>query len=523
MPKTGIHLITPMANYTAVNQQSISQVAAQLGDPREVQWKWSVHTMARFDNPYDMLTGGFNGARPIKQILSTHSMHGTRTVFTRPARLGGRGVSGTGTYVGTEEKRVFGQYELNFGHHFFGVAEEDLAGDQTVIGLGGKFDQAVMPLLADRLRMHDRDTLEATALAGAHMLNTVYPNFKTSINSLGTADYISHTSITQFKNQAPAANVRAINVSKYQHQVVSKHFLCGSQYALGQLMQSSSLQALIAQASPRGAQNELFGGHLPEWDGCRLHKFEVEDDDSDGPKGSFFAPRAYLGVAIAANNTAPTIKGGGVMNNSTRSASAAAKTDVGYFQAFPGAPYAANGRTIIAQETSDNKWVMIQNMSGSDLGKFGFYTYTTTDGNTITTTERLRASASGDAVTTLTGSTISWNTAPWTATGSGSYQGLTDAHPIGSLIVPVNSKGVYFVRSLIIGNDFMMTGFGTLDGTPSTAMGKRVTEDQNYGAFAGIGLRRVFGMDVIKNSYGLANGYMLVVSACKLPGMPDII
>jgi hypothetical protein len=512
-----------MANYTAVNHQSVAAVAGQMADPREIQWKWSVHTLARFSNPYDMLTGGFHGARPIKQILSTTQMHGTRVVFTRPARLGARGYSGTGTYVGTEEKRVFGQYELNFGHHFFGVSEEDMASDQTVVGLGGKFDQAVMPLLADRLRMHDRDTLEATALAGAHALNTVYPNSKSGVNALGTADYISHTSITQFKNQAPAANVRAINVARHQEQVISKHFVCGSQYALGNLMQSASFQGIISNAGVRGGDNELFGGHLPEWDGCRLHKFEVEDDDADGPKGSFFAPRAYLGVAIAANNTAPVIYGGGITGNSARSASAAAKTDVGYFQAFPGAPYAANGRTIIPQETSANKHVMIQNMSGADVMKFGFYTYTTTDGNTITTTERLRASASGDAVTTLTGSTITWNTAPWLAAASGSYTGLTDAHPVGSLIVPVNTKGVYYVRSLVIGEDFLMTGFGTIDGTASTALGKRVTESQNYGAFAGIGLRRVFGMDVIKNSYGLANGYMLVTSAFKLPGMPDII
>lgn len=514
-----------MANYTAVNYQSIAAVAGQLGDPREIAWKWSVHTMSRFANPYDMLTGGFNGARPIKQILSTTQQHGTRVVFTRAARLGGRGTSGTGTYVGTEEKRVFGQYELNFGHHFFGVSEEDLAGDQTVVGLGGKFDQAATPLLADRLRRHDMDVLEATAVAGAHALNSVYPNFKSGVNALGTADYISHTSVSQFKNQAPGAMVRAINVSRIGTEVISKHFLTGSQYALGQMMQSSSLQTLISNASPRGTANELFGGNLPEWDGCKLNKFEVEDDDSDGPKGSFLCPRAYLGVAITQSNTAPVIYGGGATGAAAaaRATAAAAKTDVGYFQAYPGAPYAANGRTIIAQETSANKWVMIQNTSGADQGKFGFYTYTTTDGNTITSTERLRASASGGAVTTLTGSTITWNTAPWTATGSGSYNGLTDAHPVGSLIVPVNSKGVYYVRSLDIGQDFMMTGYGSIDGTATGAMGKRTTETQDHGSKYAIGLRRVFGMDVIKSSYGLANGYLLITSACKLPGMPDVI
>lgn len=512
-----------MANYTSVNFQSLSAVAAQMADPREVAWKWSLHTQKRFNNPYDMLTGGLLGARPIKEILSTTNQKGTRVVFTRQAALGGKGVSGSGTYVGTEEKRVFGQYELNFGHHFFGVSEEDLAGDQTVVGMGGTFDKAAVTLLADRLRRHDMDVLEATALAGAHTLNSVYPNFKSSVNSLGTADYISHTSVQQFKTQAPSANVRSINVSKKNDQVISRHFLTGNQYALGEMMKSASLQTLIAQAGTRGSENQLFGGDLPDWAGTKLNMFEVEDDDSDGPKGSFFAPRAYLGVAITASNTAPVIYGGGGAGAGARSAAAAAKTDVGYFQAFPGAPYAANGRTIIAQETSANKYVMIQNTSGADVGKFGFYTYTTTDGVTITSTERLRSSASGDAVTTLTGSSITWNTAPWIAAGDGgSYQGLTDAHPVGSLIVPVNTKGVYYVRSLVIGQDFMMTGYGSVNGKASGAMGIRTTEVQDHGSKAAIGLRRVYGMDVIKNSYGLANGYLLVTSAFKLFGSPDI-
>lgn len=517
-----------MATYTSVNAQSVAAVAAQMADPKEIAWKWSLHTQKRFNNPYDMLTGGFMGARPIKEILDTTKQHGTRVVFTRQAALGSQGVSGNGTYVGTEEQRVFGQYELNFGHHFFGVSEEDLAGDQTVVGMGGKFDQAAVPLLADRLRMHDRDVLEATAIAGAHSLITVFPNFKSSVDALGTADYISHTSVQQFKLQAPAANVRSINVAKTKDQIISKHFLTGSQYALGTMMQSSSLQTLISQAGTRGSENELFGGQLPEWDGTKLYKFEIEDDDSDGPKGSFFAPRAYLGVAIAANNTAPVIYGGGVNAGSSiataRSAAASAKTNVGYFQAFPGAPYAANGRTIITQETSANKYVMIQNMSGANVFKFGFYTYTTTSGNTITTTERLRASASGGAVTTLTGSSITWDTAPWVASpaaGSG-YAGLTDAHPIGSLIVPVNAKGVYTVKSLVIGQDFMMTGYGSVNGKATGAMGLRTTEVQDHQSKLAIGLRRVYGMDVIRNSYGLANGYLLVTSAYKLPGSPDI-
>lgn len=514
-----------MANYTSVNSQALSEVVAQLTDPREIAWQWSVHTQSRFNNPYDMLTGGLFGKQPIKQILSTHTQKGTRVVFTRPAALGGQGVSGNGTYVGTEEKRVFGQYELNIGHHFYGVSEEDLAADQTAIGYGGKFDKAAVPLLADRIRMHDRDVLEATAIANATTANTVYPNFRFTVNGLGTADYISHTSINWFKQKAPSAQVVPINTSRDGAAVISKHFLCGSQYALGELSRSSSFQTLLSQAGVRGTSNELFGGHLPDWDGTKIHKFEVNDHDADGPQGSFMAPRAYLGVAIAANNTAPTISGGGVNGTTAaqlaRSAAAAAKTTVGYFQHFPGAPYAANARTIIAQETSTNKYVMIQNMTGSDTGKFGFYTYTTTNGNTITTTERLRAAASGGAVTTLTGSTISWLTGPW-ATATTAYPGLTDAHPVGSLVVPVNSKGVYYVRSLMIGADFMMTGFGSINGTPSTAMGVRTTEVQNHQSNIAIGLRRVHGMDPIRNTHGNANGYLLVVSACRLEGQPDI-
>ena len=133
---------------------------------------------------------------------------------------------------------------------------------------------------------------------------------------------------------------------------------------------------------------------------------------------------------------------------------------------------------------------MVIHGSGSDIGKFSFFKYTTCDGYTVSATgmERLGSTASGGYVTTLTGSSITWDTAPWTS----AY--LSEAAiPVGSLIIPCNSKGQPYVSGYFMGNDAVYCGYGSVNGKPSTAMGQRVTEQQDYTNRFGIGVQDGLG------------------------------
>jgi hypothetical protein len=130
---------------------------------------------------------------------------------------------------------------------------------------------------------------------------------------------------------------------------------------------------------------------------------------------------------------------------------------------------------------------------------------------------RLGSTASGDYQTTLTGSTIVWGTAPWTS----GY--LTEGViPVGSLMIPVNSKGQPYVCGYFLGNNAVYCGYGTVNGKASTAMGQRVTQENDYTNRFGIGVQMVWGATAYKNAALVKNGYIVDYGAWNAPGMPEV-
>ena len=201
------------------------------------------------------------------------------------------------------------------------------------------------------------------------------------------------------------------------------------------------------------------------------------------------------------------IKGGG-------DATGAALTTPQYFAAFGNAPYTGFEGAKATADTSTRRYWMIWNLTGADAGKFGFYSGTANNGNKLTSDERLRSAASGGAVTTLTGSSITWNSAPWTS----AY--LTDAHPVGSLVFECNAKGVPFVYSWLLGSDALICGYGSTD--QGVAMAHPTKEIQDHGRMVAYGIESVWGSKAVPRTDGMVNGYVGIVSAFKLPGMPDV-
>ncbi len=508
-----------MPAYNEINEQSASALIAQASNSQEIIWLMDVHENGRGYNPFNELMGGWGGVKPIKEILDTRKVKGDTIVCTAEAPLGGRGVSGDGDRTGYEEHRKYGTFTVQVGWHWHGVGESKIASSQTVIG--STYDKSCKRLLREWLGRLKCDFIEATLLANMHERNTIRANNRSSVDALGTADICTDTTIAWAKFIAGGIQCKPINIGTSKgNQRILRYYFQGNGYLLGHWTRSSTWKALLTAAGQRGGDNYYFGGHLPEVDGCMVNNWTIEDSSGDAPQGAFCAPRAFLGVAITADNEVQVIKGGGGGADATQTAAAAAKTDVGYFQYFPNAAFTAFNRTVIPAVTGVNKYLMIMNLSGSNTGKFGFYTYQATNGNTITPTERLRASGdvTGDniAVTTLTGSSIVWGTAPWE---SGI---LTDAHPVGSLIVPVNAKGMPYVRGYLFGQDAILAGYGSNDGTPSGAFGSRTDEKQHHGKNKAIGVEIVWGASVMKLANYLVNGYVVVEGACPLPGMPTI-
>lgn len=510
-----------MATYTAIDAQTVAQIVAQSPTyAKQILWMADIHFDKERYNPFSDLMGGINSVKPIKEILDTTKVRGNTIVITSEAGLGGKGVQGASALIGSEEKRKYSQYTLTIGMHRHAVGETVTTKDQTFIGT--TFDQSARRGLNEWVQRLKCDCIEATMLGEATSRNILYAGNKTSIDGLTSTDIVTKATISQAKIMANGLGMKPIAIARDKgNQRILKYYFQGNDYLFQGLRENSTWESLLAVAGERGANNYLFGGHLPEYDGVLLNNWAISSTTADAAQGAFCAPRAYLGTAYAAKATTTTLEaltGGGYNNDSTLTTNAVAKTGNDYFRYFPGAPFSAFEKTFIAS-TSTSKYLMVQHISGADAGKFSFFKYTTCDGYTISATgmERLGSTSSGGYVTTLTGSSITWGTAPWTT----AY--LSEAAiPSGSLIIPCNAKGQPYVAGYLMGNDAIISGYGTIDQKPSTAMGQRVTEIQDYQNNYGIGIRMVWGCAAIQNAAKIVAGYIVVYGAYNHPGMPEV-
>lgn len=514
-----------MADYIAFNTDTIANIVAQSPTyAKEIVWMARVAQDDAAYNPFADLMGGFDSVKPIKEVVDTQKIKGTTLVISRMAGLGGKGVQGATKLVGNEEKLKYNQFLLQIGLHRHAVAIDKMVKDQTAIG--SAVDTTIRNGLRQVFSRLKCDCIEAAMIGESDTRNTLYANGRASLDVLGSQDYINQSTISQAKIMMNGLGGSPIEVARRAgNQRISMYYFQGNDRGFEGMRNNGQFQAIESTAGNRGDDNFVFGGHLPKWQGVMLNEWEIRNESADAAQGAFCQPKAYLGEAIPAKATtddfAAQIKGGGWNGNSTLTTIAAAKTGNDYFRYFPNAPFAAFDRTIVAAATT-RRYAMIQHASGADIGKFSFISYTDTDAYVLgkadfSDLERLGSTITGDYVTTLTGSSITWGTAPWTT----AYLSEGEV-PIGSLIVPVNAKGQPWVRSYMLGNDAIVTGYGSIDGKASSAFGQRVTETQDYQRDQGIGAELVWGVKCMENGAGIKNGYVLVYGAYNLPGMPDI-
>lgn len=494
-----------MATLTAVNARTLANYVATSNSQQQI---WSMHVVleSKGAHPLKFLISGYKGGLPIEEVMDTRKLKGDTIQLTTKAPLGGAGVQGDTERSGTEEKGRHNVYSFTVGMKWHGLAATQLARAQTVAG--ATFDRDADKMLAEWLAWQQGWDLEMEMRIKAHGRNTIYANGRLSIATLGTADFITGYDVTRANTLASTNQAKPLqNAKAASGAPIKKYVLVASDYALAGWKGQSSWQALVAQAQARGDGNPLFSGGMPDWQNNIIYEYQAEFGTQYGPIGCGSLPVAVLGTAIAANTTAPEIKGGG-------DTTGAALTTPQYFAAFRSAPYTGFEGSKIAAVTDVRRYWMIWNLTGADAGKFGFYSGLLNDGNKLTSDERLRASASGGAVTTLTGSSITWDVAPWTS----AY--LTDAHPAGSLVFECNEKGVPLCYSYLMGSRALISGYGSTD--KGVAMAEHTEEVQDHGRLIAHGIAAVWGCKAVPRTDAMVNGYVLIVSGFKLPTMPDV-
>jgi N4-gp56 family major capsid protein len=500
------------ASYTKVNVSTKANLEAL--DPKAAEELWVKRVLMGADNDNifsDNMIGSPGSGKPFIRMDDLTKVDGNTINVPTMAPLGGPGTQGEGDRIGNEEKLRISSWPVKIGRQWYGVGITDVAKEETV--MGGQFDNMTNGLLRKRLGKKKSEDMLMVLKASATASNIVRPNFKATRETLRTADTIGTTTITKAGLVLSGLGGTPVKISKSKVGADIEHFLFfGNQYALATLRTESAYLAAVSQAGVRGDENPLFRGDFVTWDGHGIYRWMLKDTDAYGAQGSTILPRAFLGEAIVADNTNPVIKGGGDATGAN------ILPAPNYFEFFSNALYTFTNGNTVAADTTTLRYLAILNLTGADAGKIGFYSYKVNTGNTITAFKRLRAAASGDAATTI--GNVTWNTAPWVAAGAGNFAGLTDAHPIGSLIVETNSYGVPFCGSLMLGEMAGVCGHGSLKGR--NAMGARTEEHRNHGMDHGIGIETVYGTAATKRTDGKTPNYVYVESAYNVDGFPTV-
>lgn len=493
-----------MPAYPEVNARTIADVIT-VNNSQEQKWVMNVLLETRGKHPFKALMSGYKGGRPFIEVMDTRRLAGDTINITTEAPLGGDGVQGDNTRSGNEEKGRHNVYQFVIGTKWHGTAATKVARSQSVIG--SKFDLNASKKLGEWLAWQQGWDIEMELVVKSHGRNTVRPNYKLTRDSLGTADYLSGETVVRAGTLLGTNQGTPLITAKSNAGAdIEKFLLVSPNFALKEWKSSPTFQNLLSAADKRGSENIIFAGGLPDYLGHLIWEWNVKIGSQFGPVGAVCVPLAVLGTAITAADTAQDITGGGSNEGSLL-------TDRKYFKAFSAAAYVGFEGTKRAATVGTDRFVMIQNLTGADVGKFGFYRYRVNDGNKLTMLERLRAADGGIANDTLTGSSISWATGPWAGL-------VTDAHPVGSLIYEVNAKGVPIAYSYMLADEAVMTGYGSFD--DKLAMGNRTEEKQDHGRLYAVGIECVWGSKAIPRTDGLVNGYVLIESGFKVDGMPDI-
>ena len=333
--------------------------------------------------------------------------------------------------------------------------------------------------------------LKSEQLFGAFQLkinleNVMYANGKT-LDTLSSADALAWDEIvTAGQAMKPLGGLPANISSGGSSEPIWSYTAIATEAALLSLKLDSDYKQVLREGDVRGRGNTIFKGGYPSIDGHTIVPYNPIDHDGIGAVGSFLNPKAFLGVAVAADGTgaALDILGGGNATDAVKTAKLYFKYFSGYAYkfvdtgAFSASDYALSaGATLDAEE----KYFLIYNLTGADAGKSGMYAYTTgNNGNKITVTKRLAVGTTGINETTI--GSVTWDTGVW----SGKH---TSAHPEGSLIIPCNAKGVPIGDTLFLGRGAALRGYGK-------HRAERAQDDHNGGFVMDRYIKSVFGQTI---------------------------
>jgi len=354
---------------------------------------------------------------------------------------------------------------------------------EEMMGMRGDIESGVNVELGKNLGRFKTEQVFGLTMLKLPVANIMYANGKTT-DTLKSADTLRWDEIVSVgQAMMPLGGLPADISGAGSRQPIFSQTFVATTPSLTSLKLDSAWRDVLKNGDIRGQGNTVFKGGYPSIDGHTIVPYNPIDHDGVGPMGSFLNPKAFLGGEITAGSATIDIKGGGNV----------AEADAAeYFRYFEGSPYEFidTGSFTAASAT---RYFIIYNLTASGMagadanaGKWGMYAYTTgNNGSKIAITARLAAAVSGIAHTVIGGvSNVAGVGGTYVASGDAAagVQWLaainTDKHPLGSLIIPVNSLGVPIGDTLALGRSGILRGYGEFRAEHTTDLlnGKFVTD-----------------------------------------------
>lgn len=356
------------------------------------------------------------------------------------------------------------------------------------------------------------------------------PNGKETTDALRLGDTLNPDSIKDGRFAAHRNGAREIEMGKTDAGAeIHSYTFIADELTLEPFRRHPQVVTTLQEMSWDKDTHPLLNGNTLKYDKQVLYHFSPVDLPETIP-GTPLMPYARLAVAVTAANVD--------QDNSTVSTSSiadlpgvSATTDLGtglaigeslkmcawdrvapsclhfngyVWQFADSDTYGQDGVPRESYFTQDRYYVVI-NKSGSDKGKWGFYKSTSVGRNYIPMVERLRASASGIAASTVGG--VDWN---------GDYH--TDAHPADSIVIETNAYAVPVARVPVLGKACAVEAHGK-------TFNKLTREQQDHEHLLESGLTYVWGSEIVPRSdHTVANPFpanygMIECAAYFTPGM----
>jgi hypothetical protein len=378
--------------------------------------------------------------------------------FTTQSGFYGKGKRGDALFENSGDFETIRQGNFKLKIDFIRNAVRTNKRMEEILGMKGDIESGVNVELGKWLGREKTKEVFALFFHKLPEANVVFAGGKT-LDTLKSADIFRwQEAVTAGHTLLPLGGLPA-NIAKRgsKSPIYSQSFISSTTALMGFKL-DSGWQTVLQNGDKRGAGNTIFAGGYPSIDGHTIVPYNPIIHDGVGPMGSFINPQAFLGnAALTAGTTARVVYGGGNADD---------HAEADFFQYFAGAPYSFVDTGAITPEAALTKYFVIYNLTGADAGKWGMYGYTGgNDGNKITSTIHLGATVAGVQNTTVGG--VVYDAAL-----------NTTAHPLGSMIIPVNSFAVPIGDTIVMARSAILRGYGSLraDHTVERLNGKFVTD-----------------------------------------------